>query len=125
LPAAAAGMAAVHARTLVDGRKHARTHARMVDTRACVRGGGGGGGGGCMCVCWYQYSGAGEGKPLPTVLAVCTDSINRGACIAAFSQYPQEVLLCILSPPVLPCGACIVASSQYSKEMVCVYIYMI
>ena len=43
-----------------------------------------------------QYSGAGEGKPLPTVLAIETDSINRGACIAAFSQYPGEVTVFFL-----------------------------
>ena len=54
----------------------------------CVSCGGGGGGGG-----FYQYSGAGEEKPLPTVLAIMTGSINRGACLVAFSQYPGEVLI--------------------------------
>ncbi len=56
---------------------------------------------GAICVCGAaaaaaglgQYSGAGDGRPLPTVLAITTGSINRGACIVAFSQYPGEVLI--------------------------------
>jgi hypothetical protein len=38
-----------------------------------------------------EYSGAGEGKPLPMVLQTRASSIDRGACIKDFSQYPGEV----------------------------------
>ena len=38
-----------------------------------------------------EYSGAGEGKPLPMVIQTCASSIDRGACIKDFSQYPSEV----------------------------------
>jgi hypothetical protein len=37
------------------------------------------------------YSGAGEGRPLPMVLQMTVSSIDRGACIKDFSQYPGEV----------------------------------
>ena len=37
-----------------------------------------------------QYSGAGAGKPLPLLLATKTGTIDRGACIKDFSQYPGE-----------------------------------
>ena len=35
------------------------------------------------------YSGVREGKPLPMVLVMEATSVDRGACIQAFSQYPQ------------------------------------
>ena len=35
-----------------------------------------------------QYSGAKEGRPLAMVLETACDGVNRGACIADFSQYP-------------------------------------
>jgi len=38
-----------------------------------------------------EYSGVGEGKPLPFVIQTRTSSIDRGACIKEFSQYPGEV----------------------------------
>ena len=38
-----------------------------------------------------EYSGVGEGKPLPMVIQTRTSSIDRGACIKEFSQYPAEV----------------------------------
>ncbi len=38
-----------------------------------------------------EYSGAGEGKPLPMVIQTRASSIDRGACIQDFSQYPGEV----------------------------------
>ena len=42
------------------------------------------------------YSGVKEGKPLPMVLVMEASSVDRGACIRAFSQYPQVlILLCI------------------------------
>ena len=38
-----------------------------------------------------EYSGVGDGKPLPMVIQTKTTSIDRGACIKEFSQYPGEV----------------------------------
>jgi hypothetical protein len=35
------------------------------------------------------YSGVREGLPLPMVLVLAVSAIDRGACIRAFSQYPQ------------------------------------
>ena len=37
-----------------------------------------------------QYSGVREGRPLPKVLVVRVGAVDRGACIADFSQYPGE-----------------------------------
>ena len=39
------------------------------------------------------YSGVREGKPLPMVLVMEASSVDRGACIRAFSQYPQVLIL--------------------------------
>ena len=36
------------------------------------------------------YSGVREKKPLPTVLEIKVGSVDRGACISAYSQYPLE-----------------------------------
>jgi hypothetical protein len=38
-----------------------------------------------------EYSGAGDGKPLPMVIQTRVSSVDRGACIKDFSQYPGEV----------------------------------
>merc|ERR1712217_928521 len=38
-----------------------------------------------------QYSGAKEGRPLAMVLQIPVGSVDRGACIRDFSQYPAEV----------------------------------
>ncbi len=38
-----------------------------------------------------EYSGTGLGKPLPMVIHTSAWSINRGACIKVFGQYPGEV----------------------------------
>ena len=38
-----------------------------------------------------EYSSAGEGKPLPMVIETSVSSVDRGACIKDFSQYPGEV----------------------------------
>ena len=38
-----------------------------------------------------QYSGAGRGAPLPMLLSMRAEAIDRGACIKDLSQYPAEV----------------------------------
>jgi hypothetical protein len=38
-----------------------------------------------------QYSGVKEGKPLAMLFEVQVSSVDRGACIQEFSQYPGEV----------------------------------
>jgi hypothetical protein len=38
-----------------------------------------------------QYSGAKEGRPLAMVMEIPVGSVDRGACIRDFSQYPAEV----------------------------------
>jgi len=38
-----------------------------------------------------QYSGAKEGRPLAMVMEIPVGSVDRGACIREFSQYPAEV----------------------------------
>ena len=38
-----------------------------------------------------QYSGVQQGRPLAMVMEIVTSSIDRGACIRDFSQYPAEV----------------------------------
>jgi hypothetical protein len=67
-----------------------------------------------------EYSGAGEGRPLPMVIQTRASSIDRGACIKDFSQYPGEVrpqppacavprflVMIACAAPLLACrGAC-------------------
>jgi ankyrin repeat protein len=38
-----------------------------------------------------QYSGAGKGKPFPMIIEIAVGSIDRGANVSAFSQYPHEL----------------------------------
>ena len=38
-----------------------------------------------------QYSGVREGRPRAMLLEVAVTSVDRGACIRDFSQYPTEV----------------------------------
>ena len=47
-----------------------------------------------------EYSGVKDGRPLAMLLQLTVGSVDRGACIAEFSQYPGEVcrLLCTLPP---------------------------
>ncbi len=35
-----------------------------------------------------QYSGVAQKRPAPTVMVVCTSSVDRGACIREYSQHP-------------------------------------
>ena len=44
------------------------------------------------------YSGVREQKPLPMVLVLAASSIDRGACIRDFSQYPKVVWPTVLAP---------------------------
>ena len=37
-----------------------------------------------------QYSGIETGKPLPAIMVITPSSVDRGACIEEFSQYPAE-----------------------------------
>ena len=38
------------------------------------------------------YSGVEEGRPHAMILELETDSVNRGACVSALSQYPGGIL---------------------------------
>ena len=37
-----------------------------------------------------QYSGVQQGKPFPTIIEISTATVDRGADISCFSQYPGE-----------------------------------
>ena len=39
-----------------------------------------------------QYSGVMENAPLPIILEMEVEAVDRGACIRDFSQFPQEVI---------------------------------
>jgi hypothetical protein len=48
-----------------------------------------------------EYSGVKDGRPLAMLLQLTVGSVDRGACIAEFSQYPGEVCGPRPAPPNL------------------------
>jgi hypothetical protein len=39
---------------------------------------------------YTRHSGIEAGKPLPAIMVITPSSVDRGACIEEFSQYPKE-----------------------------------
>jgi hypothetical protein len=53
-----------------------------------------------------QYSGVVEGRPHAMLLQMSVGSVDRGACIAPFSQYPAEVCCAVYILSLLICSIC-------------------